>query len=420
MAETPAPEGATAAGPLITQVVPQRGPVAGGTSLRILGSGFQTPTSVKVAGTQVPSFHFVSDAEVQIVTPPGAPGDANIVISVGGHDSTGPSQPFEYVAAPAITSADDVRNGWIEIQGDNLTPVLSASIGGRAASGINAKTTPIRIRRPRGPSGDMPIVIVSDGGSSAPFTISVKAGWSRVFVFWLATIYFAMLVALLVTYMLIPGFSKNLPAQFGPLPIVIPWTGALGAVVLSLSGVIYHTAHRDWDSNYLMWHIARPSLGAAFASIAYFIIAGGVLASGGTPNAQTTPIETAAPSPSASAVAVTSTTTATRVEAVSATPTAVPLAANTTITSTSTGTSSAHTQTVGSPSKDGGLQNLFYIVAAFVIGYREQTFRRMIERVADLILGPGAKDDSGSGSTEDGGGGANGQSGAASGTTSGH
>ena len=397
----------------ISQVVPLRGPAAGGTSLRILGTGFTTLTSVRVGETQVPSFHFISDGEVQIVTPPGAPGDATVVVTVAGHDIRGPDHPFQYIAAPVITSAKETRKGWIEIEGSDLTPVLSATIGGRAASGIDAHAIPLRIRRSTGPTGDMAIVIASDGGSSAPFTISFKAGWSRVFVFWLATTYFAMLVALLVTYMLIPGFNNNLPAQLGPLPIVIPWTGALGAVTLSLSGVIYHTAHRDWDSNYLMWHIARPSLGAAFASIAYFIIAGGVLASGGTPNAQTTPVQTAAPSPSSAVSAATTSTSATTTNATTtrtvatAVPAANPLAVSTTATTTSassTGTpSSTDTQNAGSPAKSGGLQNLFYIVAAFIIGYREQTFRQMIEKVADLILGPGNKDDSGGGPSSSGG-----------------
>ena len=401
MAETavPAAGGGEAPGPTIAQIVPPRGPAAGGTTLRLLGSGFDTPTSVRMAGTKVPSFHFISDAEVQIVTPPGLPGDAKIVVTVAGKESTGPDQLFLYIAAPVIASATETGKRWIAVEGTDLTPVLSASIGSAAASGIDVQATSVRIRRPAGPSGDMPIRVVTSGGSSAPFTISISPGWSRLFVFWLATTYFAMLVALLVTYMLIPGFFTNLPAQLGPLPIVIPWTGALGAVTLSLSGVIYHSAHRDWDSNYLMWHIARPLLGAAFASIAYFIIAGGVLASGGTPNAHTTPVSapTSSPSPSPSRPAVSfpsTTTTTTRTTTASAVAAANALVAGT--TSSTSSTSSTNTP-AGSAATGGGVQNLFYIVVAFVIGYREQSFRQLIAKVSDLILGPGSGADSGDG-----------------------
>lgn len=392
----PADGGGDASGPTIAHILPPRGPAAGGTTVRLLGSGFATPTSVEVAGTKVLSFHFVSDAEVQIVTPPGLPGDARVVVTVGGKKS--PEHVFSYVAAPVITSASETGNRWITLQGTDLTPVLSASIGGAAASGIDVQATSVRIRRSAGPSGDMPIRVVTEGGSSPAFTISIKAGWSRIFVFWLATTYFFMLVALLVSYMLIPGFRNNLPGQLGPLPIVIPWTGALGAVTLSLSGVIYHSAHRDWDGSYLMWHIARPSLGAAFASIAYFIIAGGVLASGGTPNAQTTPVTAATPSSSpatTTTTAGTTTTTASRTTTASAVAAANAVAAGSATTSSST--TSASTPSAAPAANGGGLQNIFYIVAAFVIGYREQSFRQMIAKVSDLILGPGGSSSSGDG-----------------------
>ncbi|MBV8528315.1 MAG: IPT/TIG domain-containing protein [Candidatus Dormibacteraeota bacterium] len=396
--------------PTITQVVPARGPVAGGTPIRILGNGLTTPDFVKVGDAKVTTFHFVSDTEVQIVTPPGVPGDADIVVTVNGQDSVGAPERkrFRYVAAPVITSAKETQRRWtgegsIVIGGSDLLPVLSASIGGRAASLIDASESPITIKRSPGPSGDLPIIVVSDGGPSAPFPIWVDAGWTRVFVFVLANVYFAMLVALLLTYMLIPGFYNNLPSQLGPLPIVIPWTGALGAVTLSLSGVIYHTVHRDWDSNYLMWHVARPSLGAAFACIAYFIIAGGVLASGGTPNAQTTPVTPASPSPTLASPSAAATVTTTQTTVATAGPTATPTAATTTTSATSTTrTSATSTATRGSPatSAGGGLQNLFYIVVAFVIGYREQTFRQMIAKVGDLILGPAGGSSSGGGTTQ--------------------
>src|SRR5581483_2865903 len=114
----------------------------------------------------------------------------------------------------------------------------------------------------------------------------------------LATAYFAMLITLLLCYKLIGGFSEHLMDPLGPLPLSIPWTAALGAVALSMSGVIYHTVRRDWDSNFLLWHVARPILGAVFASIAYFVIAGGVLASGGTPNPSTQPAAAAQPASS--------------------------------------------------------------------------------------------------------------------------
>jgi hypothetical protein len=34
-------------------------------------------------------------------------------------------------------------------------------------------------------------------------------------------------------------------------------------------------------------------------------------------------------------------------------------------------------------------QNLFYYVLAFIVGYREETARALIQRVGDVIIGPG-------------------------------
>lgn len=377
--------------PTVTSVIPQRGPASGGTQLRILGSGFSHPTMVRVSDTRVPSFHFISDAEVQIVTPPGVPGSADIVVTVGDQDSTGPEVPFAYVAAPVITSATESGRDWIELKGNDLTPpLLSVTMGGAAVAGVDAQGGVVRIKRTPGPTGDVPIRVVTDGGASAPFTISIKPGWTRAFVFWLASVYFSMLVALLMTYMLIPGFSHSLPAQLGLLPIVIPWTGALGAVVLSLSGVIYHTVRRDWDSNYLMWHVARPLLGAAFASIAYLIIAGGVLGSGGMPNPSTS--SPTQPTPSASATPSRSSALA----APTSSPTATP--------SPAAGAGPPPSGTAAPASTTGNTQNVFYIVLAFVIGYREQTFRTLIQRVGDVVLGPGKNGGSAAAPEDDGSG----------------
>jgi hypothetical protein len=41
------------------------------------------------------------------------------------------------------------------------------------------------------------------------------------------------------------------------------------------------------------------------------------------------------------------------------------------------------------PQPSEGLGKLVYFAVAFVVGFREETFRQMIKRVADLIVGPG-------------------------------
>jgi hypothetical protein len=320
--------------------MPERGPAAGGTPLRILGAGLRPPQSISVAGITVPSWHVVSDAELQMTTPPGPPDAVDIVVTVNGVPSTGPARRFTYVPAPVIHFAEVRKDGSIDVFGDNLTPVRGVLVGHAAPVSVRQHDGGLRIKPPPGPRGDVALTVLTDGGTSEPYKVSLPTGWTRPFVFWLAVTYMAMLAALALSYKLIPTFSGHFPDPWGPLPLSIPWFGALGAVALSLSGVIYHTVERDWDSNYLLWHVARPILGAVFATIAYFILAGGVLASGGNPNAATSP---------------------------------------------------AAASGAGTSGTSGAVQNLFYIVLAFVIGYREETFRTLIQRVGDVILGPSDK-----------------------------
>jgi len=110
-----------------------------------------------------------------------------------------------------------------------------------------------------------------------------------------------------------------LPNSLSSVPLAVVWFGALGAVLISLTGIVEH-AH-DWDPSYALWHLSRPLVGASLAIVAVLILQAGVLAIGTTPTAD-------AP------------------------------------------------------------KNLLYYLVAFLVGYREETFRELIKRLVDLILAP--------------------------------
>jgi hypothetical protein len=114
--------------------------------------------------------------------------------------------------------------------------------------------------------------------------------------------------------------------DFGPVPLGVPWFAALGAVMIGLQGVIDHGA--DWDESYNFWHIARPLIGATFGVVVYLIIVAGIVA---------------------------------------------------------TGTPKVQTGTATSP-----VDNIFYYIVAFIVGYREEIVRSLIQRVSDVIFAPGA------------------------------
>jgi len=113
----------------------------------------------------------------------------------------------------------------------------------------------------------------------------------------------------------------RLHIQLGSLPVGVVWFGALGAVLISLTGIVEH-AGTDWDSRFDLWHLSRPLVGGALAVVAVLILQAGVLASG-TPPSSTVP---------------------------------------------------------------GAPKNLLYYLVAFLVGYREETFRDLIKRLVDLIF----------------------------------
>jgi len=112
------------------------------------------------------------------------------------------------------------------------------------------------------------------------------------------------------------GWSLHI--TLGSVPVGAVWFGALGAVLISLTGIVEHAG--DWDPSFDLWHLSRPLIGAALAVVAVLILQAGVLAAG------------------------------------------------------------------KEPSNSG----LLYYLVAFLVGYREETFRDLIKRLVDVILAPAA------------------------------
>jgi hypothetical protein len=147
------------------------------------------------------------------------------------------------------------------------------------------------------------------------------------FFFWLGMTYMTLLLLLAVCYTV-----SDIPRGYligGVLPVAVPWFGALGAVTISLQGVFMW--NQRWDKSYNYWHIGRPLFGAALGIVAFFAYVVLVSASGTPPK-----IWEANPTPHSRDCIV------------------------------------------------------FYLVA-FLVGYREETFRELIKGVTDLIFKPGGQ-----------------------------
>jgi len=150
------------------------------------------------------------------------------------------------------------------------------------------------------------------------------------FFFWLGMAYTGLLLLAAGAYnILYPGAPRLMG---GILPVAVPWFGALGAVTISLEGVFLW--NHQWDKKFNYWHIGRPLFGAVLGIVAFFLFVVIVTASGTPPK---------------------------------------------------------FLEPGGAPSSTSAKDFIIFYMVAFLVGYREQTFRDLIKRVTDLILKPSAE-----------------------------
>lgn len=187
--------------------------------------------------------------------------------------------------------------------------------------------------------------------------------------FILALLYLTVILSIGLIFFVKRSLLFFVPDAFGPVPLGVPWFGALGAVLISLTGVFEH--EHDWDLSYWPWHVARPLIGVALGVVSVLILQAGVLAVGSTP---IQPAAAPTPTPASTQPAPTSTPTPAATQP-TPTPTPVP------------------TQTPAAPPAQNQPAkippNLLYYLVAFLVGYREETFRELIKRLVDIILAPG-------------------------------
>lgn len=197
------------------------------------------------------------------------------------------------------------------------------------------------------------------------------------FFFWLGMVYLGVLL-LAAILKLNDWYSFGVKDADGfiggKLPVEVPWFGALGAVVISLQGVFQF--NRRWDPGYNYWHIARPLIGAVLGVVAFYMFSIIVdVAAGGETTVQVQ--ENGVPTATAE-----TTQPATPTEGVP--PEGTPPEGEQPETTGQTTSGGEET-----PASPPGKNRFIYYILAFIVGYREGTFRELLQRVTDLILRPG-------------------------------
>src|SRR5439155_2406545 len=93
--------------PIVTAVNPSSGPTAGGTTITITGTSFDTgPATVSVGDSPATGVSVVSATQINATTPAHSAGLADVVVTIGGQSSaTNAGDQFTYLApAPTATA----------------------------------------------------------------------------------------------------------------------------------------------------------------------------------------------------------------------------------------------------------------------------------------------------------------------------
>ena len=162
------------AAPTVTGISPTSGPLGGGTSVTITGSGFTGATAVNFGGTAATSFTIDSDTSITAVSPAESAGTVDITVtSADGTSATSGADQFSYVAAPTVTGISPTSGPLgggtsVAITGSGFTGATAVNFGSTAATSftINSDTS-ITAVSPAGSAGTVDITVTTTGGTSA-------------------------------------------------------------------------------------------------------------------------------------------------------------------------------------------------------------------------------------------------------------
>src|SRR5208283_14619 len=126
--------------PTVTGVTPAAGPVAGGTTVTVTGTGFVTGATVDFGLTGASSVTVVSATSITAVSPAGSAGTVDVTVTTpGGTSATLPADEFTYDPVPAVTgispAAGPVAGGTtVTITGTGFTGATAVTFGTTAAT----------------------------------------------------------------------------------------------------------------------------------------------------------------------------------------------------------------------------------------------------------------------------------------------
>jgi hypothetical protein len=159
----------------VTGVAPGQGPLGGGNTVTITGSGFTGATAVTFDGIDATSFNVVSYWSIEAVAPAHAAGTVTVHVTAPGGDST-QTDNYAYVDAPTVTAVNAIHGPTaggqtVTITGTDfvgLSGTSAVTFGGTDAASYTAVSdTEITAVTPAHSWGLVTVQVTAAGGASA-------------------------------------------------------------------------------------------------------------------------------------------------------------------------------------------------------------------------------------------------------------
>ncbi|HEY5832676.1 IPT/TIG domain-containing protein [Streptomyces sp.] len=143
------------------------GPVAGGNTVTITGTGLSTATSVAF-GPNSATPTVVSDSQITVVAPAGTAGTVSISVTTAGGTNNGLS--YTYVAVPTVTTVNpntgpESGGTAVTISGTNLGSTQSVTFDGNAAPFSVINSTTVSAVSPAG-TGAVDVAVTNPAGTA--------------------------------------------------------------------------------------------------------------------------------------------------------------------------------------------------------------------------------------------------------------
>ncbi|MCE0539506.1 IPT/TIG domain-containing protein [Kineosporia rhizophila] len=173
-ANAPANEYTYVPTPVVGNLTPTSGPVAGGTLVTINGSGFTNATGVRFGNVLAANPNVVNDNQMTAVAPGGSAGTVRVTI-VGPYASSAstPAGEFTYLDSPVVTgvspdSGSAAGGTVVTISGTGFTPGSTVSFGATPGTNVQfVNSTTLRASAPAGPAGLVDVAVTTTGGTSS-------------------------------------------------------------------------------------------------------------------------------------------------------------------------------------------------------------------------------------------------------------